>query len=44
MTLGGQWYLASLSVLTPDAVIAVTVVEHFCAGALTTAMRSGTSI
>jgi len=37
-SVGGQWYLTQLSPLTPTALILFTAVEHFCAGALTTAM------
>ncbi len=37
-SVGGQWYLTQLDVVTPNALIVVTAVEHFCAGALTTAM------
>jgi MFS family permease len=38
VSVGGEWYLSLLSPPTPGAVIAVTAIEHFCGGALTTAM------
>ena len=38
LSMSGPWYLAELSPLSPHAVILVTTVEHFCAGALTTTM------
>lgn len=38
LSMSGQWYLSELSPPSPHAVILVTAVEHFCAGALTTTM------
>ena len=37
-SMSGEWYLSQLSPISPAAVILVTTFEHFCGGALTTAM------
>jgi MFS family permease len=37
-SVGGEWYLTLLGKPGPTAVIIATIVEHFCGGALTTAM------
>lgn len=37
-SVGGEWYLTVLGTPSKQAIILVTLIEHFCGGALTTAM------
>jgi MFS transporter, PAT family, beta-lactamase induction signal transducer AmpG len=37
-SVGGEWYLTVIGVPSKDDIVLVTLIEHFCGGALTTAM------